>query len=102
MFTRRKRYDLSSKLLNISLTLTTKSAIILTSATIDEGLPLDLSVDSEESSQQQMSRVAVFEFRDNIDRGEDDLSLDKAAEWLVEGPSTGIGFCAGGDGKSSG
>jgi hypothetical protein len=46
-----------------------------------------------------MSRVAVFEFRDNIDRGEDDLSLDKAAEWLVEGPSTGIGLCVGGDGK---
>ena len=46
-----------------------------------------------------MSRVAVFEFRDNIDRGEDDLSLDKAAEWLIEGPSAGIGFGASGDGK---
>jgi hypothetical protein len=56
-------------------------------------------VDSEDPSPQQMSRVAVFEFRDNIDRGEDDLSLDKAAEWLVEGPSTGIGLCVGGDGK---
>jgi len=58
-----------------------------------------LSVDSEELSQQQSSRVAAFELQDNIDHGDEELSVDKVAEWLVEGPSAGIGFCAGGDGK---
>jgi hypothetical protein len=59
-----------------------------------------LSVDSEGLSQHQLSRVSVFELWDNTDRGDDDLSLDKVAEWLVEGPSAGIGFRSGGDGKS--
>jgi len=58
-----------------------------------------MSVDSEELSQQQSSRVAVFELRDNIGHGGEELSVDKVAEWLIEGPSAGIGFCAGGDGK---
>lgn len=72
---------------------------MLASATIDEEITRDLSVDSEGFSQQKLSRVAVFELRDNIDRGDDDLHLDKAAEWLAEGPTAGIGFCTGGDGK---
>jgi len=80
------------------LTCTTKSAIILTSATIDERYTLDLS-DSKGLGQQQPSRLAVFELRDNADRGDDDLSFTKAAEWLVEGLSAGIGFCVSGDGK---
>jgi hypothetical protein len=83
----------------VSLTCTAKSAIILTSATIDGGFTLDLSVDSEGLDQQQPSRVAVFELRDNIDHGDEELRVDKVAEWLVEGPNAGIGFCAGGDGK---
>jgi hypothetical protein len=58
-----------------------------------------LSVDGEGDGQHQQSRVAVFELRDNIDRGDEELSLDKVAEWLVEGPSAGIGFCADGDGE---
>jgi hypothetical protein len=58
-----------------------------------------LSVDSDGLSQQQLSRVSVFELRDNIDRGDEDMSFDKAAEWLIEGPSAGIGFCIGRDGK---
>lgn len=58
-----------------------------------------MSADNEGSSQQQQSRIAVFELLDNIDRGDDDLSLKKVAEWLVEGPSTAIGFCTSGDGK---
>ena len=78
-----------------------KSAIIATSAVLDEEFTLDLSVDSEGFNQHQLSRVSVFELRDNTDRGDDDLGLDKAAEWLVEGPSAGIGFRTGGDGKSS-
>lgn len=65
---------------------------------MDGGFTLDLSVDSEGLSQQP-SRVAVFELRDNIDHGDEELSIDKVAEWLVEGTSAGIGFCAGGDGK---
>ncbi|KAH9990289.1 hypothetical protein BJV77DRAFT_1013521 [Russula vinacea] len=76
---------------------TGESAIILTSAVINEGTTPNLSVDNEGSSQDQLSRVSVFELRDSTDRGDDDLSLDKAAEWLVEGPSAGIGFCTGGD-----
>ncbi len=59
---------------------------------------MDLSVDNEAMIQQQLSRVAVFELRDNVGRGDDDLSLDKVAEWLVEGPSASIGFCTIGDG----
>jgi hypothetical protein len=43
--------------------------------------------------------VAILELRDNIDRGDEELSLDKVAEWLVEGPSAGIGFCADADGE---
>ena len=78
-----------------------KSAIILTSAVIDEGFSPDLFLDSEGSSQRQLSRVSVFELRDNTDSGLDDLSFDKIAEWLVEGPNAGIGFCTGGDGKLS-
>ena len=58
-----------------------------------------MSVDDEGLSQQQQSRVAVFELRDNIDHGDEELAVDKVAEWLVEGPGAGIGFCAGGDGK---
>ncbi|KAH9983707.1 hypothetical protein BJV74DRAFT_849553 [Russula compacta] len=76
---------------------TGESVIMLASATIDEEFTRDLSVDSERFSQQKLSRIAVFELRDNIDRGDDDLHLNKAAEWLVEGPTAGIGFCTGGD-----
>jgi len=60
-----------------------------------------LFVDSEGFSQPQLSRVSVFELRENTDRGDDELSLDKAAEWLVEGPSAGIGLRTCGDGESS-
>lgn len=76
---------------------TGESAVILTSAVIDEGSNQDLSVDGEGFSQHQLSRVSVFELRDNVERGDDDLSLDKAAEWLVEGPSAGIGLRSCGD-----
>ncbi|KAI0246428.1 hypothetical protein BJV78DRAFT_1364863, partial [Lactifluus subvellereus] len=76
---------------------TRKSVVILTSATIDEGFNSQLSVDSEEDSRHQQSRVAIFELRDNIDRGDEELSLDKVAEWLVEGPGAGIGFCTDGN-----
>jgi hypothetical protein len=56
-------------------------------------------VDGEGSS--QLSRVSVFELQDNAERVDDDLSLDKVAEWLVEGPSAGIGFRNCGDGELS-
>ncbi|KAI9511385.1 hypothetical protein F5148DRAFT_1323298 [Russula earlei] len=74
-----------------------ESSIIVTSATIDDGFPLDMSIDSEEFRQKQLSRVAVFELRENTDRGDDDMRLDKAAEWLIEGPCAGIGFSTAGD-----
>jgi hypothetical protein len=79
--------------------LITKSTVILASAIVDEGFNLPSSLDSEEDDQQQQSRVAVFELRDNMDRGDEELSLSKVAEWLVEGPSAGIGFCADSDGE---
>ena len=60
-----------------------------------------MPVESEGFSQHQLSRVSVFELRDNAERGDDDLSLDKVAEWLVEGPSAGIGLRTCGDGESS-
>ena len=82
-----------------SLTIIAKSVVILTSAVIDEGLKQDLSVDGEEFNQHQLSRLSVFELRDNVERGEGDLSLDKVAEWLVEGPGAGIGLCSCGDGE---
>jgi hypothetical protein len=72
--------------------------VILTSAIVNEGFNLPLSPDDEEDGQQQQSRVAVFELRDNIDRGDEELNLGKAAEWLVEGPCAGIGFCTDSDG----
>ena len=58
-----------------------------------------MSVDGEELDKHQQSRVAIFELRDDIDRGDEELSLDKVAEWLVDGPSAGIGFCVDGDGE---
>jgi hypothetical protein len=79
--------------------LITKSTVILASAIVDEGFNLPLSLDGEGDSQRPQSRVAVFELRDNVDRGDEELSLGKVAEWLVEGPSAGIGFCADNDGE---
>ncbi|KAI0298119.1 hypothetical protein B0F90DRAFT_1818820 [Multifurca ochricompacta] len=74
-----------------------ESVVILALATIDEGFAPRSSADSEGISQQPLPRVTIFELRDNIDRGDEELSLDKAAEWLVEGPSAGIGLCTDGD-----
>ena len=36
--------------------------------------------------------MAVLELRDDADTGDEELGLDKAGEWLVEGPTTGVGF----------
>lgn len=58
-------------------------------------------MDGEEFSQHQLSRVSAFELRDSAERGDDDLSLDKVTEWLVEGPGAGIGLRTCGDGESS-
>lgn len=76
---------------------TGESAVILTSAVIDEGSNRDLFVEGEGFNQHQLSRVSVFELWDNAERGDDDLGLDKVAEWLVEGPSAGIGLRTCGD-----
>jgi len=45
--------------------------------------------------------VAVFELRDDTDKGDEELRFDKAGEWLVEGPTAGVGFCADENGKWS-
>lgn len=45
--------------------------------------------------------MAVFELRDGSDREDEELGLDKAGEWLIEGPSAGVGFCVDESGKWS-
>lgn len=76
---------------------TGESVVILASAAVGGGSASQLSADDDSSGQQQLSRVAVFELRDDTDKGDEELGLDKAGEWLVEGPSAGVGFCADGN-----
>jgi hypothetical protein len=52
-----------------------------------------LPADNDNTGQQQTSRVAVLELRDDTDKGDEELSIDKAGEWLIEGPTAGVGFC---------
>jgi len=58
-----------------------------------------LFTDGDSTSQKQLSRVAVFELWDDTDNGDEELGLDKAGEWLVEGPTAGVGFYADENGK---
>ena len=62
------------------------------SAALEGGSGSQLSADNDSTGPQQLSRVAVFELRDDTDKGDEELGLDKAGEWLVEGPTTGVGF----------
>lgn len=75
--------------------------VILASAALERGVASQSSPDNDSTNQQQLSRVAVFELRDDTDRGDEELSLDKAGEWLVEGPTAGVGFCADDNGMWS-
>ena len=52
-----------------------------------------MSADDDHTDQKQFSRVAVFDLRDDDDKGDEELGLDKVGEWLVEGPTAGVGFC---------
>ncbi|KAH9040230.1 hypothetical protein EDB84DRAFT_1587571 [Lactarius hengduanensis] len=73
---------------------TGESVVILASAALCGGFASKSSEDDDDStSQKQLSRVAVFELRDDTDKGDEELGLDKAGEWLVEGPTAGVGFC---------
>ncbi|KAH9073451.1 hypothetical protein EDB83DRAFT_2357410 [Lactarius deliciosus] len=74
---------------------TGESVVILASAALSGGFTSSSSADGDDdsTSQKQLSRVAVFELRDDTDKGDEELGLDKAGEWLVEGPTAGVGFC---------
>ncbi|KAH8982187.1 hypothetical protein EDB86DRAFT_2812394 [Lactarius hatsudake] len=72
---------------------TGESVVILASAALSGGFTSSSSTDDDSTSQKQLSRVAVFELQDDTDKGDEELGLDKAGEWLVEGPTAGVGFC---------
>ncbi|KAF8260917.1 hypothetical protein EI94DRAFT_1747183 [Lactarius quietus] len=76
---------------------TGESVVILASATLERGFASQLSAENGGAGQQQLSRVAVFELRDDTDKGDEELSLEKIGEWLVEGPTAGVGFCTDGN-----
>lgn len=72
---------------------TGESVVILASAALEDGFASQLPADNDNTGQQQTSRVAVLELRDDTDKGDEELSIDKAGEWLIEGPTAGVGFC---------
>ncbi|KAI9442968.1 hypothetical protein H4582DRAFT_1921610 [Lactarius indigo] len=72
---------------------TGESVVILASAVLSGFTSKSSADDNDSTGQKQLSRVAVFELRDDTDKGDEELGLDKAGEWLVEGPTTGVGFC---------
>ncbi|KAI0265617.1 hypothetical protein BC834DRAFT_824867 [Gloeopeniophorella convolvens] len=76
---------------------TAESSILLACASLDEGLASQSSPDNGEGNGRRPSRVALFELRNDAERGDDERLLDKSAEWLVDGPSVGLGLCADGD-----